>query len=47
MEKLKDYPYRIGWLTIFELWNNHSWVDAHNPFRIWRNQSDRRNHPGS
>lgn len=31
---LKRYPSRIYWLTLFEFWNNPSWVDEKLPFRI-------------
>lgn len=34
MEVLKNYPHKIDWLTIFELWNNQTWDDAPYAFRI-------------
>lgn len=34
MNLLKDYPDRINWLTIFEVWNNIQWKDDPYPFRI-------------
>jgi len=33
-ETLKDYSSRIYWLTIFELWNNPSWIGNEHPFRV-------------
>lgn len=33
-DTLKNYPERIYWLTIFELWNNPSWTGDDYPFRI-------------
>ncbi|MFW6277350.1 MAG: hypothetical protein ACOC1J_01670 [Prolixibacteraceae bacterium] len=34
MGLLKSYPDKIGWLTIFEVWNNLQWMDDPYPFRI-------------
>ena len=34
MEILRSYPLRIHWLTIMEVWNNHTWGDDPYPFRI-------------
>jgi hypothetical protein len=34
MAVLKNYPAKISWLTIMEVWNNIQWVDDPYPFRI-------------
>jgi hypothetical protein len=34
LEFLEEYPGRIWWLNLFELWNNRTWDDAPYPFKI-------------
>lgn len=34
MEVVRNYPNKIRWLTILEVWNNIQWVDDPYPFRI-------------
>jgi hypothetical protein len=34
MEVLKSYPNKITWLTILEIWNNHTWNNTPYPYRL-------------